>query len=190
MNSNNLLRKVAKNIINTSMCVLPGESVLISAGPDSLKFAEMLAYDAAMIGANPTIAYGSDQLSLNIYRDIDTKYLKKIPKFSRIFAKNVDVELMISDENPLISRLLPQKKLELRRRTMKPVRKIRDARVVKKTIKSVLIGFPTREKAKALGISFEKLSNIMFSTLSMDTQTQYKINERIISRLKGGLSFL
>ena len=184
MISQSKLQKIAKNIINKSMFVKEKEAVVISAGPNSLNFAEKLAYEATIIGANPTITYGTDELSLKIYKNIKTKYLKRIPKLSRILARKVDVEIIIDDSNPFIARKLPQKKLEIRRKTMKPIKKIREKRVLKKTIKSVLLGFPTKETAESLGVSFNKLSKIFWSTLSMDPYKLSKINEKIISKLE------
>jgi len=178
------LQKIAKNIINKSMFVKQKEAVVISTGPNSLKFAEKLAYEAAIIGANPTITYGNDELSLKIYKDIKTKHLRIIPKLSKILAKKIDVEIIIDDSNPSIARKLPQKKIQIRMKTMKPIKKIRDKRIIKKTIKSVLIGFPNKETAKSLGTSFNKLSKIFWNTLSMDPYKLYIINEKIISKLK------
>jgi len=178
------LQKIAKNIINKSMFVKQKEAVVISTGPNSLKFAEKLAYEAAIIGANPTITYGNDELSLKIYKDIKTKHLRIIPKLSKILAKKIDVEIIIDDSNPIIARKLPQKKIQIRMKTMKPIKKIRDKRIIKKTIKSVLIGFPNKETAKSLGTSFNKLSKIFWNTLSMDPYKLYIINEKIISKLK------
>jgi aminopeptidase len=178
------LQKIAKNIINKAMFVKQKEAVIISAGSDSLKFAEKLAYEAAIIGANPTITYGNDELSLKIYKDIKTKYLKTIPKLSKILAKKMDVEIIIEDSNPFIAKKLPQKKIQIRMKTMKPIKKIRDKRIIKKTIKSVLIGFPNKETARSLGISFNKLSKIFWSTLNMDPYKLYAINQKIISKLK------
>lgn len=183
MISQSKMQKIAMNIIRKSMYVKPKEAVVISAGPDSLAFAEMLAYEAAMIGANPTITYGSDGLSLKIYNDINSKYLKTIPKLSRIFAKKVDVQIMLDDSDPFIASKLPQKKVQLRTKSLKPVRKIREKRVLKKTIKSVLLGYPTKETAKFLGISYNRLNKIFWKTLSMDPDRQFRINKRIIAKL-------
>jgi aminopeptidase len=178
------MQKIARNIIRKSMFVKEREYVVISAGPDSLGFAEKLAYEASMIGANPTIVYGSDNLSLKIYNDINIKYLKRIPKMSRIFAEKVDVQIMLDDSNPFIACKLPQKKIQVRQKTFKPIRKISDRRVVNKTIKSVLLGYPTKETAKFLGLSFNRLSKIFWKTLSTDPYRLFKINNRIISKLK------
>ena len=146
------MQRIAKNIIVKSMFVKEREAVVISAGPNSLAFAEKLAYETAIIGANPTITYGRDELSLKIYNDIKMKYLKRIPKLSRIFAKKVDVQIMLDDSNPHVAKKLPQNKVQARIKAMKPIRKIREKRVLNKTIKSVLLGFPNKETAKSLAI--------------------------------------
>lgn len=188
MISQSQMQKIARNIIRKSMYVKPKEAVVISAGPNSIKFAEMLAYESAMIGANPTISFGSDDLSLKIYNDINARYLKNIPKLSKLFAKNVDVEIMLDDSDPFIACKLPQKKVQLRIKTLKPVRKIREQRVVKKTIKSVLLGYPTKETASFLGISHDRLNKIFWKTLNIDPYRLFKINKKIMAKLNNAES--
>jgi aminopeptidase len=184
MISETRLQKIAKNIIVKSMYVKEKEAVVISAGSNSLNFAEKLAYEAAMIGANPIINYSSNKLSLKIYKDIKTKYLKRIPKLSKTFAEKVDVQIFLDDSNPFLEKKLPQKKVQTRNIAMKPIRKIIDRRIVNKTVKRVLVGFPNKATAKSLGISYRKLSNIFWSTLSMDPYKLFKRNEKIMKKLK------
>jgi aminopeptidase len=179
------LQKVAKSLINKTMVVKPKEAVVISAGPESIDFAEKLAYEAAIIGANPTINYSSDELALKIYKNINLKFLKTIPKLSKILAKEVDVEIMLDDTNPFLAKQLPQNKIQIRRKALKPVSKIRDARFVKKTIKSVLVGYPTKEIAKSLGTPFEKFSKIFWDTMRVDPYEQFIINNKIMKKLWG-----
>ncbi|MFH1473767.1 MAG: aminopeptidase [Candidatus Aenigmatarchaeota archaeon] len=178
------MQRIARNIIRKSMYVKEKEYVVISSGSTSVKFAEMLAYEAAIIGANPSLRYASDELVLKIYKDTKLKYLKRIPKFSRFFAKNVDVEIHLDDSNPYIEKQLPQDKIMSRVKAFKPIRDIRNRRVVKKTIKSVLLGYPTKENAKAMGVSFKKLNDIFWKTLGTDPLKLFEYNKKIIRKLK------
>ena len=178
------LQKIARNIIRKSMFVKEKEVVRISTGPDAVNFAEMLAYESSIIGANPTISYCSTDLSLNIYRGTKLKYLKRIPKLSKYLAKNIDVEIIIEDSNPFTEKKLPQEKVQARIKALKPLTKIRDRRVVKKTIKSALVGYPTKETANSLGTSFGKLNKIFWSTLNIDPYKLYLFNNNIVKRLR------
>jgi aminopeptidase len=179
------LRKISRNIIRKSMFVKPKEAVMIACGPNSLDFAEKMAYEAAIIGAHPTITYSSDDLTFKIYKDISNKYLKSVPKLSRIFAKKVDVQIFIDDSNPYIENKLPLEKIKIRTKALKPIKNIIDKRIVTKTVKRVLIGFPTKEKAKFLGLSYNKLSNIFWKTLGTDPAILIKNNKKIMKSLKG-----
>ena len=184
MISDSQLQKTARNIIRKSMFVKEKEAVIISTGPQALEFAEKLAYEAAIIGANPTINYGSDKLNLKIYKDIDVKYLKSIPKLSRIITKKVDVQLVIDDGNPFLESQLPLDKVKVRTKAFKPIRKIMDKRIVTKSIKRALIGFPTKEKAKYMGISYSKLSRIFWKTLCTSPNVLLRNNKKIMKNLK------
>ena len=179
------LQRIAKMIINVNLGVKEKNVVTISAGPSSLKFAEALAFEAAKIGAQPTINYGSDELSLKIYKTINTKFLKNWPRLADALSKLVDVNIVIDESNPFLARQLPQKKIEIRRKTVKPIRMREEKRQRKKDMRAVLIGFPTEETAKAMGISFEKLDKIFWDAMRVDYLKLYEYNKKLIQRLKG-----
>jgi len=180
-----LFEKIARNIIKINLGVKEKDVTLISAGPNSLKFAEALAFEAAKIGAQPTILYGSDELSLKIYKTIKPKFLRNWPKLSDTFSKLVDVKITIDETNPFIARQLPQQKIEIRRKTVKPIIDREEKRQMKKEMKAALIGFPTKEVARAMKIPFKRLNKIFWDAMNIDYQKLYEYNKRIIEKLKG-----
>ena len=111
MISDALMQKIARNVIRKSMFVKEKEAVVIRTGEKAVKFAEMLAYEAAIIGANPSINYASDELSLKIFKNLKIKFIKRIPKLSKYLAENIDVEIMLDDSNPFLENQLPQDKI-------------------------------------------------------------------------------
>jgi len=179
------LQRIAKTIINVNLAVKERDLTLISCGPKSLKFAEALAFEAAKIGAQPTITYGSDELSLKIYKVINTKFLKQKPKLADVLSRIADVKIVIDDTNPFLARQLPQDKIEIRRKTVKPIREREEERQRKKEMKAALIGFPTEEEAKAMKIPFKKLSEIFWDAMKVDYERLYQYNKKLIERLKG-----
>jgi leucyl aminopeptidase (aminopeptidase T) len=183
MPSEKEIQKIAKIIINTNMGVKEKDIVLIDAGPESLKLAEALAFQATMVGAQSTIGYGSDELSLKIYKKIKTKYLKNWPRLSDTLSRIVDVEIHIDDSNPFLARQLPQKKIEMRRKVVKPIRDRTEKRQLKKEMKAVLLGFPNKEDAKALNIPFKKLKKIFWDAMKIDYWRLYEFNKKLIRKL-------
>jgi len=179
------LQRIAKNIINVNMNVKERESVIISAGPNSLDFAEALSFEASKIGAHPSINYSSDRLALKTYKTIDIKHLKHYSKLSEILAKKVDVEIMLDDSDPFLERQLPQNKIEIRRKATKPLRELKDRRIVKKTIKSVLVGFPTKETARSLQIPLAKLNKIFWNTMDVNYYKLHEVNKVYERRFAG-----
>jgi len=179
------MQSIARNIINVNMNVKERESVVISAGPNSIDFAEAIAFEASKVGAYPSINYSSDRLALKTYKSANDRYLKHYSKLSEIIAKKVDVEIVLDDSDPFIEKQLPQKKIEIRRKAMKPLREIKDRRSKEKTIKSVLIGFPTKETAKSMKIPFNKLNNIFWSTMDVDYQRLHAFNQVLARKLAG-----
>jgi len=185
MISDSRLQKIARKIVRVNMNIKEKDLTIIDAAPNSLKFAEALAYEAAIIGAQPSITYGSDELSLKIFRNINPRYLRNWPKLADTLSKIKDAEIIIDDSNPFIERLIPQKKVEIRRKATKPIRDFLDKRIVKKNVKIALIGFPNPHTARALGISFKKLSRIFWDTLDVDYNRLYEYNKFFVKQLSG-----
>jgi len=185
MVSANKMQRVARNMVRVNFGVRPKDVVVISAGPKSLKFAEALAYECSMVGAQPHISYGSDELSLKIYKRINPKFLKFWPKLAAHDLKVVDVEMVLDDSNPFVARQLPQKKIEIRRKAIKKFRDMKDRKLANKELRSALVGFPTEEDAKAMRVPYARLDRIFWDTLDVDFRRLYKFNERMRKLLKG-----
>jgi len=179
------MQKIARTIINTNLSVKEKDITVISAGPKSIKLAEALAFEAARIGAQPTISYGSDELSLKIYKTINPKFLKNWPKLADVHSKLVDVRIIIDESNPSIAKQLPQSKIEIRRKITKPISDRENKREQTKDMKAVLIGFPNEETAKALKIPFKRLEKIFWDSMRIDYNKLYDFNIALLRRLKG-----
>lgn len=179
------MQRIAKTIVNVNLAIKEKDVTLISAGPKSLKLAEALAFEAAKIGAQAAITYGSDELSLKTYKAINPKFLKNWPKLADTLSKLVDVEIHIDESNPFLAKQLPQKKIRIRVKTVKPIRDREEERQRKKTMKAVLLGFPTEEDARAMKIPFKKLEKIFWDSMNIDYQKLYEFNCKLLGRLKG-----
>jgi len=179
------MQRIARAIININLSVKEKDIVTISAGPKSLKLAEALAFEAARIGAQPSISYGSDRLSLKIYKAIKAKYLRNWPRLADVLSKLVDVSIVIDDTDPFLARQLSQRKIEIRRKTVKPIRRREEERQRKKEMKAVLIGFPTREEARMMKIPFGKLDKIFWDSMRADYLKIYEFNKKLIRKLSG-----
>jgi aminopeptidase len=178
------MQKVARRIINLNLGVKEKDVVTISAGPNSLELAEALALEVAKIGAQPSINYGSDKLSLKIYKAINPKFLRNWPRLADTLSKLVDVSIIIDDGNPFLARQLPQDKVEIRRKIIKPIRRVEEERQRKKNMKAVLLGFPTQEDAKAMKIPFEKLEKIFWDAMNVDYLKIHEFNLNLIRKMK------
>lgn len=176
--------KIAKEIVNKNLFIKERNVVLISASPKTLEFSEALAYQCSMIGAQPAMLYNSDRLSLRTLRNIDSRFLKEWPKLSAALMKVADARIVLDDQDPFIESRLPQDKIELRRHVMRPITVREDRRIIKKDVKIALVGFPTEEQARALGVSFKKLSKIFWSTFNIDCQKLYKFNDLLARKFK------
>jgi len=185
MVSDKKMQRVARTMVRVNFGVKPKDVVSIIAGPKSLKFAEALAYECFMAGAQPQIGYGSDELSLKVYKRIKDKFLKLWPKHAASDLKVVDVEMVLDDSNPFVARQLPQAKIEIRRKATKKFREMKERRMFTKQLRSALIGFPTEEDARAMHVPFKKLDRIFWDTLDVDFHRLHAFNERMRKLMRG-----
>ena len=177
-------QKHAKIIVNTNMKLKNKDSVLITTGPDALEFAEAIAVECSRIGAMPTIQYASDKMALKQFNVMKDKHLKNWPKLWDTTSKIIDAEIILDDSNPLVAKDLPQKKIEIRRKLLKPIKDRTEKRTWKKDLKVALVGFPTKEKAKMMGIPYPKLNKIFWDTMSVNYQKLYKDIEKLSKKMK------
>ena len=167
-------RRIAKNIIQKCLAVKNKDSVLILAGPYSLNFAEALAFEAWMQGAEPCITYGSDKLALQVYKKVKQKFLKNWPKIADSLSRVVDVRIVLDDSNPFLASKIPQQKVEIRRKAVKPITDRIDRKIIQRRMRVALVGFPTPETAKALKISFNRLNEIFWNTMDVNHEKLYE----------------
>lgn len=178
-------RRIAKNIIQKCLAVKNKDSVLILAGPYSLNFAEALAFEAWMQGAEPCITYGSDKLALQVYKKVKQKFLKNWPKIADSLSRVVDVRIVLDDSNPFLASKIPQQKVEIRRKAVKPITDRIDRKIIQRRMRVALVGFPTPETAKALKISFNRLNKIFWNTMDINHEKLYEFNEQLMKKLEG-----
>ncbi len=180
------IEKMAKKIIRENLFLKQSETLIIHSGPKALEFAEELAYQASLIGAHSFIIYSSSKLRYKIFRDINEKHLKKISSLNKFITKKIDAEIILDDSDPLTESKIPQKKIEIRRKTLLPLRRIRDKRITSKDVKIALLWYPTEEAAESIGISFKKLWKIYWNCLDIDYNALYQYNRKLVSALKKG----
>ncbi len=180
------IRKIAKQIIKQNLSLKEGETLVIDAGPNSLEFAEELAYQASLIGVHAFILYSSSNLRYRIFKDVSEKHLKKISPLNEFIMKEVEAEIILNDADPFIESKIPQKKVEIRRKALLPLRRIRDKRIISKNVKILLLWYPTEEVAKAIGIPFKDFWKIYWDCLDINYQELYEYNKKLISALRKG----
>lgn len=177
--------RLANQIVRTNMHLGKGDSVIISAGKNSIPFAEELALASWRAGAQPMITYSSDELLLRIYRETNPNFFKLRTRLSRAISKTKDAQIILDEVNPFVEKLLPQDRIEIRRKAMRPLRDLEETRMNRKNLKVALVGFPTREKARAMGISYKRLMDIYLKAISVDFSELYNYNKFYVNALSG-----
>lgn len=181
----NFYPRLAEQVVGTNLRLEKGKSVIISTGRDALAFAEEIALACWRVGAQPMITYGSDELALRTYRGTNPAFFKLRTKLSRAIMESKDAQIILDEGNPFIEKLLPQDRIEIRRKAMRPIRDLEDRRMRHRRLKVVLVGFPTKELARAIGISYARLMKIYLAAMSVDVDGIYRYNRFYEKALTG-----
>jgi aminopeptidase len=181
----NFYPRLAEQVVRTNLRLEKGDSVVISTGRPALPFAEEIAVSYWRVGAQPMISYGSDQMGLRMFREAKPEFLRIRTRLSRAVAEAKDAHVILDDGSPFVEKLLPQAKLQIRAKAMRPIRDLQDRRMRRRNLKVVLVGFPTKELAKAIGIPYARLMKTYLASMSVDVNEVYRYNRFYEKALTG-----
>lgn len=156
-----MLKQLAKRIAY-SMNMKDNDIVLIKAGLHEQRLVELIAIEFMKHGIDVFFSTKSDEFVHSSYNEIPDKYLRRISKLSLILANHIDG--FINIEYPKDQKILEKishKKFALAGESAKPITDILDKRKVKWTY----VGYPTKELANQLNVSYSTLKAFIFDAI-------------------------
>jgi leucyl aminopeptidase (aminopeptidase T) len=88
---------LAKQVVNTSVRVKPGDVVVVYGGQNTIPLMEDIAIEAAKAGGMVQMLLNTDRLARAINADVPEKYLKQQPTYFADWIKDVDVWIALPD---------------------------------------------------------------------------------------------
>jgi len=155
----------AKSIVETSN-LKKADSVIVMGGVHTMTLLEEVAMECYRKGAIPTIIITSDRYAKMVYDKVPAKILETTSKSQLAAIKACDMLIHIEDlDDPSIAVNFPREKLKARQKAMLPILDvIYDKRDGKKWLYA---GWPTRKAAKAYGVSYDVLEDIIIGGTSV-----------------------
>jgi aminopeptidase len=158
------ITKLAKNIVNYSISLKPGENVLINAKDADLKLVVALIEEIYKAGGYPSITLSSSEVSKAIFKGLSEASLQANLDVLMYQMKKMDAYIAVRGVNNLFELSdIPKEKMQIHNRLFDPITKER----VKNT-KWVLLMCPSPGLAQAAKMSSEKYEDFFYKVCNLD----------------------
>jgi leucyl aminopeptidase (aminopeptidase T) len=160
------LSEIARKLIKGCLKIQQNEMVYITCGEHNIFFAELIARECYECGAPPLI--GISNLSTNyskLLMNLPAEKLKCVPAHLVSEFEKVTCFISINPiENPLLFENIPRDQMLAMRIASTAILE----KITTRNIKWASLQYPTRETASYYEVSFDKLKEIVFSSMNID----------------------
>lgn len=157
---------VAKNLINHSVKLKPGERVLIQGNDSSVPLIKALIHEAYSVGAIPFVRYGSAELTRALTMNTCEDQQKLMAESDLVLMKSADAYIAIG--SPLNNTFLsdvPQEKLNIQKEHYTVPVHYKERLV---NTKWVIATYPNHSMAQSANMSTEAYEDFYFNVSSLD----------------------
>jgi aminopeptidase len=175
--------KLAKNIVNYSIELKPGEKVLIqSFGTESLPLVRQIVKEAYALGAYPFVETILNTVRREILFGADEEHYKVAAEVDALMMSKMDAYVGIrGDQNPSELSDVPADKMSLWQKLyFGPVH--RDIRVAK--TKWVVMNYPSYSMAQAMDTSLEAFEDFYFRVCNLDYAKMSAAMDKLVDLFK------
>ena len=180
--SHKSIKTCARNIVKTSN-LSRGDAVVIRGGAHTLELLECIALETYEAGALPMIIVTSDKLTGEVYRTIPASTIAITPKHFIQAVKACDMIIAVEElDNPEIASRFPNEKIKARQKALMPFRDLMSSPKTSK--KWLYAGWPTKAAARAYGIPYRELEDVIIKGMTVPPATLMRIGKRMDRRFK------
>lgn len=176
-------KKIAKKIVKFCARVRDKETVTIIGREDNLFFCELIGLQCYKIGAIPQIIIYSDDYRYKTLTETPIKFLKRLPRHLLALIKESDVVITTAFEwkDPRLMDEVPEERIAVKRIAEKPISEV----IFDGKRRWFGCSFPTKQQAKAIGVSFSELYNMYWDAIDIDYEDLTKKANILASYLEG-----
>lgn len=180
-------RDLAKLVVNYSLRVKPGESVVISGGTEAEDFIAALYKEVILRGAYPVLNVGIAGVSAFFYKHAKKHQITRYPNNFDYLIKNAQkyIGIKTTDNTKELSECDP-KKITERRKVIAPIIDYIDNSRDK--IKRCIVAFPCQALAQEAEMSLADYENFVYTSCLQDWKWIGKRIDKILSVFKKGQS--
>lgn len=158
--------ELARNIVNTSIAVKPGEVVVITGGKHTIPLMEALAVEAQKAGGIVTMLLNSDKVIRSRNADVDEKYLAQEPRYFGEWLKQVDVWISLPDASDI--KALDAGVSATRLAKIDKAGQFIVPMLDGMKVRGVNLIYPTEERGKSFGLDGATYVNMIWQAMGAD----------------------
>ncbi len=178
---------VASNLVNKSLNVQPGESVLITGTPAEIKLLEAIYVAVFKAGGQPVVQLNLPEADKRAIMEMPVEYLKIVPTAPLIMARAFDCQInATSTQDPTLFADVPEERQAMVRKAGATLsHAFRSLRTRNVTIGQTG-GIPTQAYADAQGADLAKMSNMFWHAASVNPNEIAETGKNITTILNPG----
>ncbi len=171
---------IANKIVNQSLQVKPGESVLITGTPAEIPMMEQLFVEVSKAGGQPVVQLSLPNAEKQAIMQTSLAYLKMPNTFSLIQSKAVDCIINTgSSQDPQLFSDVPEERLAIMRSANQPLQEAFNLIRVRMVSIGQTGGIPSQQYAKFKNANYEDLQNMFWKAIDVDYDKMRMDGEQI-----------
>jgi len=157
---------LAKQIVNTSVRVKPGDVVVVNGGQNTIPLMEDIAIEAAKAGGMVQMFLNTDRFARAINADVPEQYLKQQPKYFADWIKDVDVWIALPDveDSAAVIAGVPAQRLA----KMNKAGEVVASALNSSKLRLLFVNFPTKSDAVLFHIPYPELEKMHWDGVNAD----------------------
>jgi leucyl aminopeptidase (aminopeptidase T) len=184
---NNSYNSIASKMVNVSLKVQPGETVVISGTPDEIQLMEELFVEASKAGGKARIELNIPSAIKRALMSTENEYLEMLDAYNVMQMKSVDCYINVGSEaTPGLFSDVPEEKLVAARKSGLAIAGLYQSVKFRSVALGQIGGIPSQAFAKRVGADYESMIEMFWKAVDVDYDQLLKTGERLIKHYQPG----
>src|SRR5262249_17723244 len=181
------LDSIANRLVNASLAVQPGESVLITGTPAEIPLMEALVVAVSKAGGQPIVSLNLPNANKRALMETPMEYLKLPPTANLLLGRSVDCTINAgSVQDPTLLADVPEERLAAARQGGATLNQAINVIRNRSINLGQVGGIPTEAYAKSIGADYAQLTDMFCRAIDVDANQLAQSGQRITAMLTPG----
>jgi aminopeptidase len=178
---------IAEKIVNHSLEVKPGESVIINGTPAELDLLEALVVASSKAGGKPTVQVTFPAANKRVLAETAIEYLKLTDFYNLMQTRLADCIINTSStQDPTLFADIPEERFAAQREAGRAANEATRSAHFRSVTVGQIGGIPSRAYAESVSADYEKMISMFWKAVDADYDQLLSSAERITSAFRPG----